>query len=1634
MRRKAFKIIAIVVSIALLFSFVIPSFSYAEEESVDKSNSIIRMIKEQVAMWYYVIRLICIAVMLCLLIFIGIKMALKSTGPADRAFYTKMLSDWVAGFMLVFGIHYIMIGILSFNDLTVDMIQDVASELYKAAPSEYGDTYVMVDGERVYDASLFDGNGNYIGESEEDIETSLFENLRTRAYELKLSVGLPGMILYACFVYYAWKYTFIYLRRVINIIVLTLLGPPIAVSYAFNKTLTGRSKLFSAWLREYIMNTFIQSIHALCYVTFTLPVLKFSLQSVAGMLMSIVLLRFMADADSIIRKVFNVGGGGSGVIDSIAGRNVGKEAFDAYKGAVTAVAGQKAIRSLAKIERKALTAPARIVGKKTFGGIQTLRARKQDNKEKKEEQSVEDKKFQFAKKNFNVKKSDVEIEEDEQGIKRYKFKNLSQKQLEELGKFEAGKREELTNKRSKRADREAKKGEAQLNKMRVLNPLSKNFGKSYNDIISEIKTKRAQYYHDAHDPQRDDETDEDYARRVKEGSRLLGEQELELQKWTYKRNTHFRAQLLAAGQGISDILDPKKYTEKRTVTNPFTGKEREKIVAKRSERKRTGFLTYSQETDGLSTRIKENMNIKTVLGLTQEDEQALKDAADDVKNIFTALIGGIVGMATISDPGLSTVAGGILIGKSLQSSAKLTERQAKRVQKMQAQFNFVGAEVAEQAQGVFSQKELMHLANYANMQLGKARDQYIAYDVTNKHNWVVNKMMRGHMRAVNGLVAMGSGGRHMGLYYRGGTDGQHSVSLIKCARWQQINKIYRAQNAIDRVMIAQAQRTLRNNGLYATDKNGKIIVVNREELGENGTKVDENGKLLFYVDDDGNVKDGNGKYVVTREADGKLHAAHVKVKKANNDEAVRTNNVDGQVGQTNNADSQVRQTNNVDSQAVRTNNVDGQVGQTNNADSQLSGSEELEDVVISGGFEIDLQIKHGKTIDEIRSMSREQLVEEYAVDKKLAYSNGYETVVLTPDAITDEVFKDQGDSAKGKKKDKEDIFEIMAAASLVAKQEQDEREAASQEEIVDQRIIEEEETIVVEGEKAVRFSKGDVKDAISQAAIQMQISSISDLATADKSCRDKIIDQLIDNLIKDGVLSKDAIDSLDLKNELGACVDDVVAEMAVTEQVNAAVVEIMDEVADEARTQQEELRQAGSTEEVKPLEFNSEEFQSRLQTRVTEKVHRLAQAQSLAYSGNEKLANASQSALDAANTLSGLRSDMVGDGSGQATLQDAMFTAQANEARSSMNPQTSDGNQSIESRSQGGSRNVGSQAVDGSRRVGARMSNMDEIPLESYPGQPVRDVTFSDEPEARTLEEQTRRDTEQKLQGTAQAILANTRKVNSSQSSKFKVKEEVTFDEAAQQVQAVEQAKREDLSDKLAQLLQADINERASVVYDREAGVEITAEPTVAQLLDRIGVADGKSMTASGTESRSRELSESERQLQEQLAASFLGFQQLEEEMLLTKDFTEFKAEKEPQLVTVGSPKQAEKKYMYMGLVADGEHTFHEVDTDLLGDYLGVDRKLKNLTNIVNNAASPTYTQEQFESGAKIARKNTPNSSSSDSTQGPDGSASLGDVFGGTGSRSDVQRQMADRAKNIDGSSGRRGGDIPLDEYRRRRK
>ncbi len=277
------------------------NFESAGGSVVDK-DGIIYLLKTNVAMWYYIFRVMAITVMLLVLIYCGIKMAL-TTVAEKKAVYKQMLIDWLIGFFLVFAIGFIIYFIIDVNETFISWV---------------------------------------IPKQENGEEIMLYETIRSKAYELKATSGFTGMIMYIVMVYYAVRFLIVYFKRYLTATILALMGPFMAVSYAIekvNKGGRGAAKKYGDWLRDFSYTILMQSMHALIYTIFITTILKLTEVSLVGIVISFMFLGFMLKVDPIFRKIFGLTGG----------KNTGKLAIGDIGGQIAiAKAGGGAVKRVAK--------------------------------------------------------------------------------------------------------------------------------------------------------------------------------------------------------------------------------------------------------------------------------------------------------------------------------------------------------------------------------------------------------------------------------------------------------------------------------------------------------------------------------------------------------------------------------------------------------------------------------------------------------------------------------------------------------------------------------------------------------------------------------------------------------------------------------------------------------------------------------------------------------------------------------------------------------------------------------------------------------------------------------------------------------------------------------------------------------------------------------------------------------------------------------------------------------------------------------------------------------------------------------------------------------------------------------------
>ena len=226
-------------------------------------TSVAKQLQPTIAKWYKTTRLIAIVGLLSVLVYVGIRIILSSTGQ-DKAKYKKMFMDWLTALCLLFILHYIMAFILEISSMLTKIFLN-----------------------------------NVMDNQNKDI---LMSSLRSSIELDQTFRGTASLtIMYIALVILTATFTLQYLKRVIYMAFLTMIAPLIALTYPLDKIKDGQAQAFGMWLREYIFNSLLQVVHLFVYCLLVGSSMDFIL---VNPIYGIVAITFIVPAEKFIRKMF----------------------------------------------------------------------------------------------------------------------------------------------------------------------------------------------------------------------------------------------------------------------------------------------------------------------------------------------------------------------------------------------------------------------------------------------------------------------------------------------------------------------------------------------------------------------------------------------------------------------------------------------------------------------------------------------------------------------------------------------------------------------------------------------------------------------------------------------------------------------------------------------------------------------------------------------------------------------------------------------------------------------------------------------------------------------------------------------------------------------------------------------------------------------------------------------------------------------------------------------------------------------------------------------------------------------------------------------------------------------------------
>lgn len=254
------------------------------------------LIKENVARWFYSMRNFAIAALLAVLIYIGILMAISSVAT-DKAKYKNMLIHWVASFALLILLPYIMSIAMNVCQVSVDVIRTTAEKIAENTnmAGQVANENIETQKGLNFETTLLYGKIDEEGNGFEGLLTKIAKGYGWESFTLALVFLILSI--------YQFKFFFMYLKRMLTVAFLMVISPLITITYSIDKAGDNQAQAYKTWIKEFLVNLFIQPLHALLFLIFMYSV--YGIMERAPLL-AIVFLASLSRGEQLVRKIFKI--------------------------------------------------------------------------------------------------------------------------------------------------------------------------------------------------------------------------------------------------------------------------------------------------------------------------------------------------------------------------------------------------------------------------------------------------------------------------------------------------------------------------------------------------------------------------------------------------------------------------------------------------------------------------------------------------------------------------------------------------------------------------------------------------------------------------------------------------------------------------------------------------------------------------------------------------------------------------------------------------------------------------------------------------------------------------------------------------------------------------------------------------------------------------------------------------------------------------------------------------------------------------------------------------------------------------------------------------------------------------------
>ena len=234
--------------------------------------------KQAVATWFVALRTMALVGLLAVLIYTGIRIMLSS-GKKDSSKYKQMIVDWLMAMVILFSMHIIMA-------FTITAIEKI--------------TTLFTNGTMGTRTIQIDNNGTVF-------YTNLIGQARYGIQQDDLGIQVCYLVMYAFMTFTTYKFTFIYLKREIKMVFLTIIGPLVAFTYPIDKMADGSAQGFNMWIKEYAFNALIQPVHYIMYKVLMVTAIDLASNN---LIYAVAVFLSMSEAEKIFKQIFGFNRGG----------------------------------------------------------------------------------------------------------------------------------------------------------------------------------------------------------------------------------------------------------------------------------------------------------------------------------------------------------------------------------------------------------------------------------------------------------------------------------------------------------------------------------------------------------------------------------------------------------------------------------------------------------------------------------------------------------------------------------------------------------------------------------------------------------------------------------------------------------------------------------------------------------------------------------------------------------------------------------------------------------------------------------------------------------------------------------------------------------------------------------------------------------------------------------------------------------------------------------------------------------------------------------------------------------------------------------------------------------------------------